>query len=125
MRIDNACPIRSIHPAVFRPIVAVVCAWLSGFAIAPARPQSANDGFDPNADNTVHALAVHADGLLVVGGDFTNIAGQSRSIASDCPVRTIRANLHVALDIFRRSCRESVHPRQMSRPRTFDDNHLQ
>src|ERR1700730_12872157 len=29
----------------------------------------------------------------------------------------------LALSIFRRSCRESVHPCQMNRPRTVDDSH--
>ncbi|MFC5490509.1 delta-60 repeat domain-containing protein [Dokdonella soli] len=56
----------------------LVCAWLFGLAIAPAFAQKVNDGFDPNADNAVWALAVQADGKLVAAGDFINIAGQSR-----------------------------------------------
>ncbi|HVS51805.1 MAG TPA: hypothetical protein VHD62_05565 [Opitutaceae bacterium] len=34
--------------------------------------------FNPGADNTVTALALQADGKLIVGGSFSNIAGQPR-----------------------------------------------
>jgi Domain of unknown function (DUF5122) beta-propeller len=71
----------SIRGRLLRPsaLIALACAWLLGFAFTPARAQNADDGFDPDANNTIRALAVQADGLLVVGGDFTNIAGQSRT----------------------------------------------
>lgn len=41
--------------------------------------QSADDGFDPNANDLVRALAVQPDGKIIVGGEFTMIAGQTRS----------------------------------------------
>lgn len=35
--------------------------------------------FDPNAGGTVRALAVQANGRIVLGGDFTTVGGQTRS----------------------------------------------
>ena len=40
---------------------------------------SANDGFDPGANASVHSIALQADGKIVVGGTFTTIGGQARS----------------------------------------------
>ncbi|MEZ5455659.1 MAG: delta-60 repeat domain-containing protein [Lysobacteraceae bacterium] len=37
--------------------------------------QSARDGFDPNVDGTVHAIARFDDGKLLIGGDFTSVGG--------------------------------------------------
>src|SRR2546422_1049975 len=39
------------------------------------RAQSAVDGFDPGANNAVDALAVQADGKILVGGVFTTLGG--------------------------------------------------
>lgn len=36
------------------------------------------DGFDPNADGAVRAVVVLADGNLLVGGEFTQVAGAAR-----------------------------------------------
>ncbi len=47
--------------------------------LAPAWPQNANDGFDPNANAEVRALAVQVDGKILVAGNFTTIAGGSRT----------------------------------------------
>ena len=35
--------------------------------------------FNPNANATVHSIAVQADGKILVGGDFTSIGGQTRN----------------------------------------------
>ena len=40
---------------------------------------SADATLNPNANDTVRALAVQADGRLVVGGFFTTLAGQTRN----------------------------------------------
>ena len=37
------------------------------------------DSFDPNANSDVRALAVQADGKILVGGFFTSIGGQTRN----------------------------------------------
>ena len=37
------------------------------------------DSFDPNSNNTVNALAVQADGKILLGGNFTSIGGQTRN----------------------------------------------
>ena len=42
---------------------------------AEGRAQSAVDGFDPGADRNVKALAVQADGKILVGGTFTTLGG--------------------------------------------------
>jgi uncharacterized delta-60 repeat protein len=41
--------------------------------------QSAKDGFNPDANSSVSALAVQGDGKILVGGDFTSIGGGSRN----------------------------------------------
>ncbi|MEO6263792.1 MAG: delta-60 repeat domain-containing protein [Luteimonas sp.] len=41
--------------------------------------QNADDGFNPSANGDVFALAVQADGKIIVGGNFTIIAGQTRN----------------------------------------------
>ncbi|MEP6512045.1 MAG: delta-60 repeat domain-containing protein, partial [Dokdonella sp.] len=57
------------------PYLLLALAWMPGVNYA----QNANDGFDPNANNPIYALAVQADGKILVGGDFTTIAGQARN----------------------------------------------
>jgi len=48
-------------------------------AWATVGTQSVNDGFDPEANALVAAMAVQADGKIVVGGAFTMIGGQNRN----------------------------------------------
>src|SRR3954469_26058547 len=36
--------------------------------------QSALDGFDPNANGSIRAVAVQSDGKILIGGDFTSLA---------------------------------------------------
>ena len=48
--------------------------------IARLNPDGTPDtGFDPNADNSVYAIALQADGKILVGGAFGNIGGQTRN----------------------------------------------
>ncbi|MEP6915482.1 MAG: FG-GAP-like repeat-containing protein, partial [Acidobacteriota bacterium] len=54
-----------------RRVIAVTCAILGLSAAANA--QSALDGFDPGANDTVHAMALQADGKILVGGLFTGL----------------------------------------------------
>ena len=51
-----------------------VAVLLAGGAAA-ARGQSALDGFDPGANGPIRALAVQADGKILVGGNFTTLGG--------------------------------------------------
>ena len=37
------------------------------------RAQSADDGFDPNANGTVRVVVVQPDGKILIGGDFTSV----------------------------------------------------
>ena len=41
--------------------------------------QSANDGFNPDADGAIFSIAVQADGKILVGGEFTTIGGVTRN----------------------------------------------
>ncbi len=42
--------------------------------LATVRGQSALDGFDPNANGTIRAVALQKDGKILIGGDFTALA---------------------------------------------------
>jgi len=46
---------------------------------APAFAQNVNDGFDPTANGSVLALAVQADGKIVIGGHFTQVGALTRN----------------------------------------------
>ena len=41
---------------------------------APAHGQSALDGFDPNANDTIWVVVVQPDGKILLGGDFTTLS---------------------------------------------------
>ncbi len=56
-------------------LLLLALAWMPAVSCA----QNANDGFDPNANNSLLALAVQPDGKMIVGGLFTTIAGQTRN----------------------------------------------
>jgi uncharacterized delta-60 repeat protein len=52
---------------------------LAAASIVPSWGQSPTaDGFNPDANAAVHAIAVQPDGKVLVGGWFTSIAGQQR-----------------------------------------------
>src|SRR5437899_2252969 len=47
--------------------------------IARLNPDGTLDAFNPNANGTVYAIAVQADGKILAGGFFTSIGGQTRN----------------------------------------------
>src|SRR5712691_2025974 len=49
----------------------------AGLLLLPGegRAQSAVDGFDPGANNSIPAVAVQADGKILLGGFFTTLGG--------------------------------------------------
>ncbi len=47
--------------------------------VAQTNSPSAADGFDPNVDGTVFAVATQADGKILVAGTFPNIGGVARN----------------------------------------------
>lgn len=61
----------------------VVGLALTAFSPALSNAQtntpSAADGFDPNVDGTVYAIATQADGKILVGGTFTTVRGVARA----------------------------------------------
>jgi uncharacterized delta-60 repeat protein len=82
----------SRHARVLRFLVGP-CLLLLALLCLPrvSGAQSANDGFAPDANNPVLALAVQPDGKVLVGGQFTTIAGQTRN-------RLARLNADGSLD---------------------------
>src|SRR4051812_20504371 len=40
--------------------------------------QGAADEFNPNAEGPIHAIAIQADGKIIIGGDFTSAGGANR-----------------------------------------------
>src|SRR4051794_27113459 len=62
-------------------------ALIAGSALA----QNANDGFDPNADRSVYAIALQPDGKILIGGDFNSVSGTPNS-------KIARLNIDGSLD---------------------------
>ena len=60
--------------AVFRT-AALVCALLPAARAQTPLP----DAFNPGANRDVYCLAVQVDGKILVGGEFTNLCGQTRT----------------------------------------------
>ena len=54
-------------------------ATLLAGSVAAVHGQSALDGFDPNANDVVYAVAVQADGKILIGGAFTTVMGVARN----------------------------------------------
>src|SRR5437764_3597699 len=52
---------------------------LAGLSASPAFSQSPADGFDPSANGAVHAIALQADGKILIGGEFTTVGGTNCS----------------------------------------------
>ena len=72
MRATSKATQENCAPTVFR------CGAAGGGAAA-VRGQSALDGFDPNADNTVRVVVVQPDGKTLIGGNFSTVLGVARS----------------------------------------------
>lgn len=69
----------SFLPRLFLPRSIQVARLLFGFVIVfaaaqTAQAQSANDGFDPNANGTVRVVVVQPDGKTLIAGDFTTVS---------------------------------------------------
>src|SRR5436190_6296348 len=54
--------------------------WIQNW-IALAQPGALDTGFDPGAgvDQSVFAISAQTDGKIIIGGDFTTVAGVSRN----------------------------------------------
>ncbi|MCU0490695.1 MAG: delta-60 repeat domain-containing protein [Chloroflexaceae bacterium] len=76
---------RPLHPGRQRVsivITALVLLTSVALLIPPAsvtHAQTQLDSFNPNVNGPVYALALQADGKLLIGGNFTTISGQPRS----------------------------------------------
>ena len=48
-------------------------------APTPVQAVSADDGFNPGANDSVNVMVLQADGKIIVGGAFTILGGQTRN----------------------------------------------
>ena len=62
-----------------KKVLAFFVIVLPAGSMTSARAQSAFDGFDPDANGAVLAIAVHGDGKIVIGGTFTQVQGVTRN----------------------------------------------
>src|ERR1043166_555223 len=53
--------------------------WLIFFTTQPAFAQTAVDDFNPNVHGTIYAVALQADGKIIIGGEFTSVGGVGRT----------------------------------------------
>ena len=70
MKRTQLCPQWAVQNAL--RVLSFVAVLVSG--ITRLCGQSALDGFDPNANDTVRAIVVQADGKIIIGGDFTSVS---------------------------------------------------
>jgi pilus assembly protein FimV len=76
-----------LAPGMAEPIVTAPVAGITRPRVAVQAPTAglagaqvtAEDGFNPNANDFVHALTVQPDGKILAGGRFTQIGGQPRN----------------------------------------------
>jgi hypothetical protein len=60
-------------------LVLVLSLWVALVMPEIGYSASADDGFNPNANSSVRSIAVQANGMTLVGGEFTSIGGQARN----------------------------------------------
>ncbi|TDU62478.1 putative delta-60 repeat protein [Prosthecobacter fusiformis] len=75
---------------------------LAGTSVNPTAAGTVDDGYAPMVDGEVKAMAVQADGKVVIGGTFTQVGGVARS-------RCARLNADGTLDVdFNPVCNDAV-----------------
>lgn len=66
-----------------RLVKTFVFAWLGTLLltcpISRAHAQNVNDGFAPAVDDQIDAMAIQADGKILIGGNFTHVGSTSRT----------------------------------------------
>lgn len=62
--------------------IIIICLLCLACALDLCFGQSANDRFNPDANNNVYTLAVQSDGRIVLGGVFTTIGGVGRQFVA-------------------------------------------
>jgi uncharacterized delta-60 repeat protein len=76
----NFTQARSASYVNFTRVRGLIIAVAFFICFVPAvKAQSSLDGFDPNANGTVRAVAVQTDGKILIGGSFTAIGGVTRN----------------------------------------------
>ncbi|MEP7338784.1 MAG: putative Ig domain-containing protein [Acidobacteriota bacterium] len=70
---------RQLRQRVSRLAILGLLLTLGLLSIDITHAQSSLDGFNPNADSSVLAIGVQADGKILIGGFFTTVSGQTRN----------------------------------------------
>eukprot|EP01031_Cornospumella_fuschlensis_P010497 gene10497-12864_t len=85
----------SFFRSALRPLSLVVALFAA--LTAHAQSPSAADGFDPNVDGNVYAVALQADGRLIIAGQFTTL----RPASGPAAIRNniARLNLDGSVDL--------------------------
>ena len=82
-----------VHNLFARVVLPVLTfCFLAGLSASRVSAQSALDGFNPNANSTVRAVAVQPDGKILISGEFTTVMGVARN-------RIARLNTDGTLDM--------------------------
>lgn len=69
----------AVFPRLLARRALAFCASLAATTALFAQSATALDGFNPDVDGNVYALAVQADGKLLVAGQFTTVGGVQRN----------------------------------------------
>ena len=72
-------PDRTVHRLALLPAVLILAVTAALLYWTPARAQAGVDAFDPAPDGQVFSIALQPDGKILIGGEFDQIGGQSRS----------------------------------------------
>src|SRR5476649_787210 len=72
--LTSLMPIASLFRSATRSWRSLFAVLLASAAAAFAQSPSAADGFDPNVDGNVYAVALQPDGKLILAGQFDYIA---------------------------------------------------
>ena len=72
-------PDRTVHRLALLPAVLILAVTAALLYWTPAHAQAGVDAFDPAPDGQVFSIALQPDGKILIGGEFDQIGGQSRS----------------------------------------------
>ena len=90
-------PLSRVATRPFRLLGAFLIAITGALASALAQGPSALDGFNPDVNGNVYALATQADGKIIVGGQFTAFTAPTGAAISRSNIA--RLNVDGSIDL--------------------------